>query len=315
MAPTPTNHTFDDTLGAIFIGFSLSCVAFGVLTSQTFTYFKRYPSDRPAYKLLVSSIWLLELLHQVFIGHALYYYTITNFLTPSVLAGSIIWTLVLQLILGAVVGTVVKACFAMRVWRFSKHYIPITLLIAVLIFGQLGVSLGYTVRAFELNGLQYAPRLKLLATLSLAGGVLTDVVTAAALCYYLRKLRTGHKHSDSLVNTLTRYAVNTGALTSAVSLCTLILYNVRPSAFYFMGSYFVLSKLYAISFLCTLNTRTIIRGRGTDQEDQSTRGNPLFVMISHRGQSIRQSSQQIDQSKSVVIGVHQEISVVSDVSY
>ncbi|KAF8886200.1 hypothetical protein BD779DRAFT_1786648, partial [Infundibulicybe gibba] len=306
MAPTPTNHTFDDTLGAIFIGFSLSCVAFGVLTSQTFTYFKRYPSDRPAYKLLVSSIWLLELLHQVFIGHALYYYTITNFLTPSVLAGSIIWTLVLQLILGAVVGTVVKACFAMRVWRckfrniFSRspfeggHDSQQALHPDHSSYCSTHIWATRRFTRFELNGLQYAPRLKLLATLSLAGGVLTDVVTAAALCYYLRKLRTGHKQylidsshlkqsnlldsSDSLVNTLTRYAVNTGALTSAVSLCTLILYNVRPSAFYFMGSYFVLSKLYAISFLCTLNTRTIIRGRGTDQEDQSTRGNPLFVM-------------------------------------
>ncbi len=67
-------------------------------------------------------------------------------------------------------------------------------------------------------------------TAALATGVFTDVVTASALCYFLHKMRTGHKtydkqassetnsadlhtRSDGLINTLTIYAVNTGALT------------------------------------------------------------------------------------------------------
>lgn len=45
--------SFDSTLGAASIGFSVSCVVFGVLSTQVFTYFQRYPSDRPAYKILV----------------------------------------------------------------------------------------------------------------------------------------------------------------------------------------------------------------------------------------------------------------------
>ena len=39
-------------------------------------------------------------------------------------------------------------------------------------------------------------------------GVLTDILTAAAISWYLRKLKTGYKHSDTLVNKLISYAVS-----------------------------------------------------------------------------------------------------------
>ena len=41
-----------------------------------------------------------------------------------------------------------------------------------------------------------------------------------------------------------------------------------------MSFYFVVSKLYAVSFLATLNTRTLIRGRGTDNEQPKS----TFIM-------------------------------------
>jgi len=44
------------TLGAVSVGFFASSVVFGVLTWQVFTYFRRYPSDKPAYKVLVSDV-------------------------------------------------------------------------------------------------------------------------------------------------------------------------------------------------------------------------------------------------------------------
>lgn len=43
----------DKTLGAGFIGFSVSCVVFGVHSLQAFSYWVRYPLDRGVYKGLV----------------------------------------------------------------------------------------------------------------------------------------------------------------------------------------------------------------------------------------------------------------------
>ncbi|KAF9465362.1 hypothetical protein BDZ94DRAFT_394202 [Collybia nuda] len=277
--------SFDSTLGAASIGFSVSCVVFGVLSTQAFTYFQKYPSDRPAYKVLVATLWSLELLDQIFIGYSVYFYTITNYGNPlALITSSIVWTLIVQVMLGACVGTIVKACFTMRVWRFSDRNIFVTGFICLLIATQFGLAIVYTAQAFQLSSLKDVHKLKFIATLALGAGVLTDFCIAIALCYFLRKLRTGYRGSDSLVNSLTIYAINTGALTSAISLCTVLLVNTHSDAFYFMASYFVLGKLYAISFLCALNTRKIIRGRGTDHAATSSKTeNPgtSFFIVNH----------------------------------
>ncbi|KAF8994485.1 hypothetical protein BDQ17DRAFT_1095337 [Cyathus striatus] len=312
----PAGFSFHDTLGAVLIGFAVSCVVFGVLTTQVFVYFQRYPADKPGYKILVGGLWALECLDQFFIGHAVYYYTIRNYASPLVLlSGTIIWTLLIQIILGCFVGTIVKACFAMRVWRFSNRNILVTGFIVLLIAAQLGLGIVYTVRSFQLDKLELVDQLKLIASLSLGAGLITDTLIAIALCYFLRKLRTGFRKSDTLVNRLCMYAINTGALTSAVSLCTLLLYNLRPKAFHFMASYFVLGKLYAISFLCTLNTRKAIRGRGTDRDGSTSHNtdNPpnTFFMVTPSGRAPRTYPSGVG-TKSMEVGIRQEISVISD---
>ncbi|KAG6856358.1 hypothetical protein H0H87_005345 [Tephrocybe sp. NHM501043] len=110
-----------------------------------------------------------------------------------------------------------------------------------------------------------------LGTVSLGLGVATDIVTAAALCFFLARLRTGIKKSDTLVNSLVRYAINTGALTSACSITTLVLFNLKPqNNLYFVATYFIVSKMYAISYMATLNSRRTIRGRGTDRQGGTT---------------------------------------------
>ncbi|TFK34807.1 hypothetical protein BDQ12DRAFT_656505 [Crucibulum laeve] len=304
--------TFDETLGAASIGFSISCVVFGVLTTQVFVYFQRYHADRPMYKILVATLWIIELLDQILIGYSVYYYTVTHYAEPLVLInGSIIWTLIIQIPLGCLVGTIVKLAFAMRVWRFSHKNVWITGLILALILAQMGLGIVYTVRSFELNRLSAASKLKVIASLSLGSGMITDIIIAASLCYFLQRLRTGFKKSDSLVNRLCIYAINTGVLTSAVSLCTLALYNAHPHAFHFMASYFVLGKLYAISFLATLNTRKVIRGRGTDREGDSSGDGArnTFFMVTQSGRPPRPNP---THTKSMEVGIHQEISVITD---
>ncbi|KAJ7160458.1 hypothetical protein C8R46DRAFT_1108173 [Mycena filopes] len=318
----------DDTLGAAFIGFAFSCVVFGVNTNQVVTYFQRYPEDKWAYKLIVLLIWILELVDQAFIGHAVYFYTITNYTQPAVLIFErVVWTLILQLTVGALIGTIVRLCFAMRVWRFSQRNIPVTAAVVALTLGELGLHQTYTSRCFQNPFLAVLPNLKLLASLALGAGVFADIFIACALCYFLRRFRTGHNsRADSLVTTLTIYAVNTGAFTAAISLLTLVFYDLRPRNFQFLAFYFILSKLYAISFLCTLNTRKIIRGKGTDREDGPSGGTGASgISLSNRfylnprtnvrGDFAFDTSGrgEVSMSKGLEVGIHQEVSVSTDI--
>ncbi|KAG1841929.1 hypothetical protein DFJ58DRAFT_807424 [Suillus subalutaceus] len=258
---------FDNTLGALLVGFSVSATAFGMLTIQVFTYYKRFPQDKAAYKALAALIWSISLVDQAFIGHSVYFYTITNYLDPLPLeTGKPQWTLILQMTLGAVVGAIVKACFTLRVWRFSYRNWWLTAFLFLMVLAQLGTAIVFTVKCFKLPTFTSIISLKSLGSLSLGIGVVTDISIAAALCFHLQKMRSSHPTADSMINTLTIYAVNTGLLTSTVSLSTLVLFDLMPTNFVFICLYFVVSKLYAISFLATLNTRKTIRGRGTDPE-------------------------------------------------
>ncbi|KAG1763628.1 hypothetical protein EDD22DRAFT_886584 [Suillus occidentalis] len=86
---------FDDTLGALLIGFAVSATAFGMLTIQVFIYYRRFPQDKVAYKVLAALIWLISCVDQAFIGNTVYFYTVTNYLDPLPLAtGKPQWTLI-----------------------------------------------------------------------------------------------------------------------------------------------------------------------------------------------------------------------------
>ncbi|GLB45095.1 hypothetical protein LshimejAT787_1901730 [Lyophyllum shimeji] len=312
--------TLDSTLGAVAIGLSVSCVVFGVLSTQVFLYYRRYPADRLFYKLLVGIIWTLELVDQILIVHFVYYYTITHFGDYiTLLTGKVVWSVLTEVAIAALVGILVKACYAMRVWRFSNRNIWITGIISFFILAQFALATLYVVRSFQWNRFDLTPKLRTYAAFSLAAGVATDILTASALAFFLRRLRTGFKSSNSLVNRLTVYAINTGAVTSAISLSTLLLYNLTPDAFYFIALYFLLAKFYAISLLCTLNTRKIIRGKGTDREGGSSKAeghahSNSFYMLDINTQTSRHMARSppISPINGIKVGVHDDFAIKSD---
>ncbi|KAL9711389.1 hypothetical protein Ac2012v2_005935 [Leucoagaricus gongylophorus] len=278
MAAVSEHSLINHTLGAVFIGFAFACVLYGILITQVFHYFRGYPLDKLIFKLTVVTIVCLETADQMFIGHLVYFYTIENWGDWLVLMqASMKWSLIIVLLIGSIVGTIVKAYFGLRVWRFSGRNYWITGLIIFLSFAQLGLAITYSIKAFALPSIFAAHRIQILGTVSLGTGVLTDIVTAATLCYFLNRLRTGHRTSDSLVNMLCRYAINTGALTSTISMITVILYNIASNAnLFFVAFYFILSKLYAISLLATFNTRRQVRGRGTEEQGNVTNNTNMF---------------------------------------
>lgn len=58
----PSGVTIDNTLGAVLVGFASACVVYGILITQVFNYFSRYPSDRVVYKFSVR-VYILAVAH------------------------------------------------------------------------------------------------------------------------------------------------------------------------------------------------------------------------------------------------------------
>ncbi|KAI0250986.1 hypothetical protein BJV78DRAFT_517121 [Lactifluus subvellereus] len=266
-----------NTIGATIIGWGSSSLIFGMLCIQVWTYYQRYPNDHITYKLLVAALWTLEAVHQAFVGHIAWFYIVENLGSAIVLLHPPVWTLSFQTLLGSFVGTIVKMCFAMRVWKFSKGNYLVTGLIMGMTLAQFATAIVYTIRSFSLRLVQ-ADQIKTLGSIALSLGVVTDVITAASLSYFLHKMRTGYKRSDTLINRLIIYSVNTGLITSVFSAAVLVSYNLMPSNLIFISFYFSLSKLYANSCLATLNTRRFVQGRGTDHEEATI---PTFLMVAN----------------------------------
>ncbi|KAI9465013.1 hypothetical protein BJY52DRAFT_1209854 [Lactarius psammicola] len=295
LSPSLSGPTVGNTIGAVVVGWGLSSLAFGMLCIQVWTYYQRYPNDHWSYKVLVFALWALEALHQAFVGHIAWFYIVENFGSFLVLLKPPVWTLSAQTLLGSLLGTVVKICFGMRVWKcecqlacsegaFSQASILVsrgnylvTGLIISMALAQFATAVVYTLKTFHLHVGQ-ADQIKTIGSAALSLGVVTDVFTAASLSYFLHKMRTGFKRSDTLINRLIIYSVNTGALTSVFSAAVLASYNLMPSNLIYITLYFVLTKLFANSCVGTLNTRRFVQGRGTDHEEATI---PTFLMVAN----------------------------------
>ncbi|KAH9984962.1 hypothetical protein BJV77DRAFT_1071690 [Russula vinacea] len=276
----PVIPTISNTIGAVIIGWGLSCLFFGMLCIQVWAYYQRYTNDSSSYKVLVLSLWVLEALHQAFVGHIAWYYIVKNLGSLLVLLNPPVWTLSIQTLLGALVGLIVKTCFGLRVWKFSRGNYLVTGLILGMALAQFATAVVFTIRSptsFHLR-VGEADEITTLASTALSLGVATDIFTAASLSYFLHRMRTGYKRSDTLINRLIIYSVNTGTLTSVFSVAVLVAYNLMPDNLIFIALYFILSKLYANSCLATLNTRRFVHGRGTDREEATI---PTFVMVAN----------------------------------
>jgi len=179
--------------------------------------------------------------------------------------------------LGSLVGSIVKICFAMRVWKFSRGNYLVTGLIIGMVIAQFATAIFYTIKTFQLQ-VDQAGQIRYIGSVALSLGMVTDVFTAASLSYFLHKMRTGFKRSDTLINRLIIYSVNTGMLTSVFSAAVLATYNIMPTNFVYISLYFILCKLFANSCVATLNTRRFVHGRGTDHEEATI---PTFLMVAN----------------------------------
>ncbi|KAJ7857324.1 hypothetical protein B0H14DRAFT_2578460 [Mycena olivaceomarginata] len=75
---SPTSQIAPNNIGAYEIGVLLSCVLFGVTTTQTYIYYSRFADDSRKLKGLVALVWVCKFAHALCIGHTLYFYTISG---------------------------------------------------------------------------------------------------------------------------------------------------------------------------------------------------------------------------------------------
>ncbi|TRM69025.1 hypothetical protein BD626DRAFT_562837 [Schizophyllum amplum] len=297
----------DSKIGATFLGNIFAAIFYGITSIQTFIYFDRQrgEGDGVKYKMLVSFLWILDTLHLIFVCHASYYYLITNYFNPVALTAAN-WSIITQIIITCISNVIIRGLYAHRVWSFARRKpmlaIPLVGLIVLTIIASFGSGLGFSIRVFQAPQFSGFDKFSYLMYTALGTGVGVDAMIALVLCVSLSTSRTGFKRTDSLVNILMAYTINTSLLTSLCSIATFTTYTIWPHEMTYIGIYFTLSKLYLNSLLATLNGRSAIRERVNNSYGLSN-------MSGGRGQNSSSGGNVVSNSH-VVLNVNKEVETV-----
>ncbi|PFH45817.1 hypothetical protein AMATHDRAFT_71062 [Amanita thiersii Skay4041] len=255
LLPSPV---LGSTFGAAYIGVVIAASLHGVSCVQAWYYFT-HQNDTWPIKSLVSAVMVFDTIHQALITHTLYAYLITNFGNPTAL-NTLVWSILVEVLFNGFTALLVQGFLTMRVWRLSNRNHWLTALVLLLVIGEFACVVSFTSMSLHFHTFTELARLKYLSILVNALAAAGDVLIAATLCVLLHRSRTGFHRSDTMINKLILFAVNTGCFTSLCAVASLISIVVAGNTFYYIGFFFCIGRLYSNSLLATLNARKMIRG-------------------------------------------------------
>ncbi|KAI0824342.1 hypothetical protein BC628DRAFT_428045 [Trametes gibbosa] len=250
--------SLDSSIGAVLLGVIVGSMLYGLTVHQTYRYFKLYPKDRLFLKVLVFTILVLETIHTVNWIIVTYHYTITDaFNLVSILRGH--WSVQLTFVITGVAVFACQSFYVCRVFLFGPRYRWLVIPAVITMFGGFSFALAAGIRAFQtaryIVDLQH---ISWLVSIAYGFAVATDVILTGALVFVLQRARTGSKRTDSILDVLIIYTVNTGLLTSIVSVIAFAFALVIPGNLIYAAVSIVGAKLYANSVLALLNSRRSI---------------------------------------------------------
>ncbi|KAF9511103.1 hypothetical protein BS47DRAFT_1347128 [Hydnum rufescens UP504] len=201
-----------DILGGSFFGNLLTALCFGVLTIQTYSYYRAFPNDGKPVKLATYFCPTLRTLYSACCTQALYWWFITNYHNPSALGWST-WEFSTYQINTVCASVTVQTFFAHRVYSLSAN-LYVGVFVQVLVLLQ-NTNLEFRVIVKECTWL-FVSWLTIQAT--------ADVVITTCMCLLLRRRRTGFQKTDSVINRMVLYTIGTGLITSVLSFFLLVMF-------------------------------------------------------------------------------------------
>ncbi|KAH8826050.1 hypothetical protein DL96DRAFT_1816501 [Flagelloscypha sp. PMI_526] len=257
----------DGTIGCLFWGMLAATGLWGIGALQMWYYFDKYRNDKKAHIILVCLVFASDTCHQGLIMHALYMYCIRRWGNLDALS-YLTTSLYQDVTLNGITGYMVQCFFVHRIWAFKKNILVVSgifiLITANLVLQFVYVALGAHLPTFT--------SLLSIKAISLSINALTavcDVLISIAMCQDLYRAKTGFAWSDSVINRLMLFAINSGLVTSLCAVGSLLFYLALPKTLVYFGLYLTIGRLYQNSLLATLNARKYILSGGNNSQPES----------------------------------------------
>ncbi|KAI0759575.1 hypothetical protein BD413DRAFT_596250 [Trametes elegans] len=267
----PPVPALDNTFGAVLLGTCIGLILYGLTTHQTYRYFRLYPNDASVIKILVTILLILETFHTALCIHMCYYYLAKNYFHPTALLDGV-WSLKLIPVVTGVIIFVCHGFYARRVYIVGGRYKLLVAIVGVFMFGELGFVIASTTEAFIQPSFASWESYTWLISAGFGCAVGADLVLTTSLIYVLRRSRTGFKSTDSLIDILIVYTINTGLLTGLFSILSLVFAVVTPNNLIYVALNMVSTRSYANAVLAVLNSRRSLVERRLVELDAGTFG-------------------------------------------
>ncbi|KAH9933609.1 uncharacterized protein BXZ73DRAFT_100996 [Epithele typhae] len=245
-----------ESLGTSLIGTYSGLLLYGMSLLQTWRYFVQYPNDRLVFRLTVIIMTVFNTLHSVLFMHTCYYYLILKYFHPEVLPKAV-WSTWLVVPSSIVIVLIGEAFYALRVYRLGGWRRYVAIIATLLMAGFVAFEL---VAAYELARHPEIPEWAGYTWLTSAGfsfSFVADIGLCVSLCIFLHTNRTGFKNTDSVLNMLLVYTVNTGFLIWQVNDSRLFgLKHEGTDNLTFVAVGVPTVKAYPVSVLAILNSRS-----------------------------------------------------------
>ncbi|KAF6757886.1 hypothetical protein DFP72DRAFT_208153 [Ephemerocybe angulata] len=247
-------HDLTTSFGATLLGTFFSAILYGLTVHQTYRYYRQYTIDRASLKLLVLALWVFDTLQTVLSMHTSYSFLVNHFGEPETLLYSN-WSFRLSILVVAGPPFLSNAFYVSRLWIIGMRNYIFLALMGALMLTRTTFQLILAAMAWKYPLISDFRRYFWMVRAYCGASLVADILLAVFFCWTLHKRRTGYARTDSKIDLLMIYSINTGSLTSLVCLLSLMSLVFLDTGFVYIALHYLLGKLYVNSVLAVLNSR------------------------------------------------------------
>jgi len=254
MASTGVTPSLTTSFGAQLLGTFFSAIFYGLTLHQTYRYYRLFRIDRLSLKVLVSALFVFDTLTTALAMHTSYSYLVEGFGDNDGLLYSN-WSFRLSSVFLAGPPFLSNAFYVSRLWIIGMRNWFFLGTMGALMLTRLGFQMALAVVVWQYPLLSDFRKFQWMVRAYCGPSLVADILLAVFFCWTLHKRRTGYARTDSKIDLLMIYAINTGSLTSLACLLSLMSLVFSSTGFIYVPLHYILGKLYVNTVLAVLNSR------------------------------------------------------------
>ncbi|KAL0575675.1 hypothetical protein V5O48_006286 [Marasmius crinis-equi] len=246
---------YDASLGGLLGGTWANSYVYTLELLELYKYFTTYPNDPIWLKLVVILEALVDTLSTIGNYACVYMYTVSHWGETGYLLNQY-WPIPVYLSTTGASAFIVQTFLVQRYW-YLTHNPTITIILALMVLAAFGGALATAIIIIKSPTYHDRHFVQVPVTVWLVSSAIADVTIAASLVVQLHRVKTAFANTQSLIKRLSGLAIQTGSATSVIALIALIIYLQNNESNISVGVAFTLGRMYALTMLRNLNTRTV----------------------------------------------------------